>query len=137
MAPVKVPKVKTIVSMGSTSVSSKPFVDIVTVPVVEPAGIVIGLVDIVNSVSLVAVPSTVKGISTSLPLDSFRVAVKVTFVVEFSSILFSLKLKETVGGSSSSVIVIVLESVIELVALETEVLGVTIIVSSSSSQRSA
>ena len=62
MAPVKVPKVKTIVSMGSTSVSSKPFVDIVTVPVVEPAGIVIGLVDIVNSVSLVAVPSTVKGI---------------------------------------------------------------------------
>ena len=53
MAPVKVPKVKTIVSMGSTSVSSKPFVDIVTVPVVEPAGIVIGLVDTVNSVSLV------------------------------------------------------------------------------------
>ena len=39
--------------------SSKPFVDIVTVPVVEPAGIVIGLVDTVNSVSLVAVPSTV------------------------------------------------------------------------------
>ena len=53
------------VSIGSTSVSSKPFVEIVTVPVVDPAGIVIGLLETVNSVVSVAVPPTVKGILIS------------------------------------------------------------------------
>jgi hypothetical protein len=48
-----------------------------------------------------------------------------------------LNAKETVEATSSSVMVIVLASLIELVALETDVLGVTIIVSSSSSERSA
>ena len=134
---IKVPKVKIIVSIGSTSVSSKPFVDMVTVPFVEPAGIVIGLEETVNSEVSVAVPPTVKGILISLPLGSFKVAVKVTSLEESSSIFEELNAKETVEAISSSVMVIVLTSLIELVALETVVLGVTIIVSSSSSERSA
>jgi hypothetical protein len=124
------------VSIGSTSVSSKPFVDIVAVPVVNPAGIVIGLEDTVNSVVSVAVPPTVYGMSIDFPLTIFKVAVKVTTVDESSSILGELNAKETVGASSSSVIVIVEASVIALVAFETDVFGVTIIVSSSSSELS-
>ena len=54
-----VPKVKTIVSIGSTSESFNPFVEIVTVPVVDPGAIVIGLVETVNSLVSVAVPPTV------------------------------------------------------------------------------
>jgi len=132
----RVPKVKIIVSIGSTSVSSKPFVDIVAVPFVNPAGIVNGLEDTVNSVVSVAVPLTVYGISIDFPLTIFKVAVKVTSVDEPSSILGELKAKETVGASSSSVMVIVEASVIALVAFETDVFGVTIIVSSSSSELS-
>ena len=55
---------------------------------------------------------------------------------EFSSILSALKAKVTVGGSSSSEIVIVVAEDIELVALVGEVLGVTIIVSAASSTES-
>ena len=59
-----------------------------------------------------------------------RVAVKVTSVEEFSSILLALKAKATDGLLSSSVILnVVFVSEIELVALVGEVLGVTIIVS--------
>ena len=136
VALTNVPKVKIMVSIGSTAVSSNPLVDIVTVPVVDPAAIDIGLDETVNSVVSVAVPPTVKGISIDLPLTSFKVAVKVTSVDEFSSILGELKAKDTVEATSSSVIVIVLTSVIVLVAFSVDVLGVTIIVSSSSSETS-
>ena len=44
------------VSTGSTSVSSNPFAEIVTVPVVSPAAILSGLADIVYSSVIVAVP---------------------------------------------------------------------------------
>ena len=110
--------------------------DIVTVPVIDPAGIVIGLEDTVNSVVSVAVPPTVYGIWIDLPLALERVAVNVTFEEEFSSILGKLSAKDTDGGSSLSVIVIVEASEIELTALVTDVLGVIIIVSSSSSSKS-
>ena len=59
-----------------------------------------------------------------------------TFDEEFSSILGKLKAKDTEGGSSLSVMVIVEASVIVLTALVTDVLGVIIIVSSSSSSKS-
>ena len=55
----RVPNERTIVSIVSTSESSKPFVDMVIVPVVDPAGIVIGLEETVNSVVSVAVPPIV------------------------------------------------------------------------------
>ena len=110
--------------------------DIVTVPVIDPAGIVIGLEDTVNSVVSVAVPPTVYGIWIDLPLALERVAVNVTFEEEFSSILGKLSAKDTEGGSSLSVMVIVEASVIVLTALVTDVLGVIIIVSSSSSSKS-
>ena len=57
-----VPKVKIMVSKASTAVSSNPLVDIVNVPVVDPAAIDIGLDETVNSVVSVAVPPTVYGI---------------------------------------------------------------------------
>ena len=43
VALTRVPKVSIIVSIGSTVESSFPFVEIVTVPVVAPAAILIGL----------------------------------------------------------------------------------------------
>ena len=95
-----VPKVKIMVSIGSTAVSSNPLVDIVAVPVLTPGAIVIELEDTVNSVVSVAVPPKVKGISIDLPLTSFKVAVKVTSVDEFSSILGELKAKDTVEAVS-------------------------------------
>ena len=70
-----------------------------------PADIVIGLSDIVYSVSLVAVPETVNGIEISLPDILETVAVNVTSLDEFSSISSELNAKLTVGGSSSSVTV--------------------------------
>jgi hypothetical protein len=124
------------VSNTSTSVSSRPVVETVTVPVVDPASILIGLSLMVNSSVSVAVPETVKGISIGFPLNTDKVAVKVTSVDESSSIDGELKAKETLGTSSSSVIVIVLTSVSELVAFVTVELGVIIIVSSSSSETS-
>mgnify|MGYP006218205341 FL=1 len=124
-----------IVSFSSTSESSLPFVDIVIEPEDLPADIVIGLSDIVYSVSLVAVPETVNGIEISLPDILETVAVNVTSLDEFSSISSELNAKLTVGGSSSSVIVIVIASVFVLVAF-TGVCGVKISVSSSSSELS-
>ena len=131
-----VPKVKIMVSKASTAVSSNPLVDIVNVPVVDPAAIDIGLDETVNSVVSVAVPPTVYGIWIDFPLTLLRVAVKVTSVDEFSSILGKLKAKDTDGGSSLSVIVTVDAEDIELVAFVGDVLGVIIIVSSSSSSKS-
>ena len=133
----RVPNVSIIVSRGSTSLSSLPFEDIVTVPVVEPAAIVIGLAEMVYSSVIVAVPLIVKGIETSCSLACDKVAVKVISVEEFSSILSALSAKVTTGGSSSSVMVIVDSVEIELVALVGEVLGVTIIVSPASSIESS
>ena len=116
VALTNVPIVIIIVSFSSTSVSSLPFVDMVIEPDDLPADIVIGLSDIVYSVSLVAVPETVNGIDTSLPDTFDTVAVNLTSVDEFSSISSELNAKLTVGGSSSSVIVIVIGSVFVLVA---------------------
>ena len=84
---------------------------------------------------MVAVPETVNGIDTSLPDTFDTVAVNVTSVDEFSSISSELNAKLTVGGSSSSVIVIVMGSVFVLVAF-TGVWGVKMSVSSSSSELS-
>ena len=56
VALTSVPKVSIIVSIGSTVESSFPFVEIVTVPVVEPAAILIGLAVMVYSSVIVAVP---------------------------------------------------------------------------------
>jgi len=53
-------------------------------------------------------------------------------VLDPSEILSELSVKVTVGGSSSSVMVIVEAVEIELVALVGEVLGITMIVSSNS-----
>ena len=69
----------------------------------------------------------------ALSLAWDKVAVKVTSVEEFSSILSELSAKVTEGGSSLSVMVIVEAVEIELVALVGEVLGVTIMVSLASS----
>ena len=132
VALTNVPKVKIMVSKASTSESSNPLVDIVTVPVFNPVAIVIELDETVNSVVSVAVPPTVYGIWIDFPLTLLRVAVKVTSVDEFSSILGELKAKDTVEATSSSVIVIVLTSVIVLVAFSVDVLGVIMIVSLSS-----
>ena len=132
VALTNVPKVKIMVSRASTSESSNPLVDIVTVPVFNPVAIVIELDETVNSVVSVAVPPTVNGISTNFPLGSFKVAVKVTSLDEFSSILGELKENNKDDAVSSSVIVSVLTSVIVLVAFSVDVLGVIMIVSLSS-----
>ena len=129
-------KVKIIVSAISISLSSKPSVEIVILPVFLPANTVMDESETTNSSVIVAVPETVNGISTSIPVISFSVAVNTTSSVEFSSILAELNSKETVGSSSSSVIVIVEESVIELIAFKTESLGVITIVSSASFEAS-
>ena len=52
----RVPRVNIMVSRGSTSLSSFPFVEIVTVPVVEAAAMLIGLAVMVYSSVMVAVP---------------------------------------------------------------------------------
>ena len=129
-----VPKVSIIVSISSTLLSSSPLVEIVTVPVVDPAAIFIGLSLIMYSSVSVAVPETVKGISIGFPLTLDNVAVKVTSVEEFSSIEGELKAKVTDGGSLASVIVTVETVVTSLVAFVTVVLGVIIIVSSYSKE---
>ena len=68
----------------------------------------------------------------ALSLARDKVAVKVTSVEEFSSILSALKAKVTEGGSSLSVNAKFIAEVDVSVAL-TAVVGVTIMVSSASS----
>ena len=102
--------------MISTSVSSRPFVEITIEANESPAAIVSGLSEIVYSVSLVAVPDKVNGIETFFPETFESVAFRVTSVDEFSSISVELSSKVTVGGLSPSTKVIEIASVFVLVA---------------------
>ena len=130
-----VPKETTIVSLISTSVSSRPFVEITIEANDWPAVIIKGLSEIVYSVSLVAVPDKANGIETFFPETFESVALRVTSVDEFSSISGELSSKVTVGGLSPSTKVIEIASVFVLVAFTVD-WGVKTIVSSSSSELS-
>ena len=84
------------------------------------------------SVVGVAVPDNVNGIVMSFPDTTDGVAVNVTVVAEFSTILLADKAKVTVGNSSLSVIVTVIGAFEFKVAFDA-VPGVRTIVSSTSS----
>ena len=122
---------KIIVSITSTSSSSKPLVDIVTLAVDEPAGITISVPLTVYSSEL-AVPDNVNGIVMSTPETGSAVAVNVTVDDEFSSIESEDNAKVTAAASSLSVMVTVSAELSVKVPL-VGVPGVIIIVSSSSS----
>ena len=99
------PMLNTTVSLISTSLSSKSFVDIVIDADFEFAGITILSALTVNSESIVAVPDIVNGIVISLPEISDKLATSDTSWEEFSNISLLLKLTTTFSGSSSSLIV--------------------------------
>ena len=98
--------------------SSLPLVETVIVPDKEPAVIFSGLSETVYSLAS-AVPDTLNGISISFSLASERVAVIIKSVDEFSTIDSALCEKFIVGGSSSSFIVKVNTSLLELLAPST------------------
>ena len=99
----------TILSNGSTTVSSRFFVEIVIVPDGCPFAIRKVLLDTVYSPDSTAVPDVWNSIVISLSEATEGVAVKVKSVAEFSTIVGELNLKLTTGNSSLSTIEIVLE----------------------------
>ena len=109
VALVTSPKVIIIVSIISTSVSSFPFVEIVAVPVVCPAAIVIGESVIVYSLDS-AVPLRLYSIVVIVSEGADKVAVKVTSDDEFSSIDSELRANDTDGIVSSLVTEILIGS---------------------------
>ena len=103
VALVGVPIVRITVSFASTNVSGT--IVIVTVPVVAPAAIVIGLAVIEKSVG-VAVPVTAYGTVTGRPLAADNWAVTVMVPLSLTLACAAI-VHETVGTASSSVIVAV------------------------------
>ena len=99
------PIVNTIVSLISTSLSSRSLVEIEIKADFESAGITIESLLIVNSSLIVAVPEMVSGTIISFPEISEDVAISLTSLSEFSSISSELSDKIIFSGSSSSFIV--------------------------------
>ena len=157
------PTLNLIDSSTSTVVSSKPFVEMVSVPEEAPFAILISLAETLYSEVSLAVPETTKVNVISLPdrvgatyvftpgvgltevlvfevvpasTTADKVAVKTISAAEFSIIFGLLNDNLTTGASSSSVMVRVDEIVAPAVAFTT-FLPVMVIVSSSSSMTSS